>query len=187
MVARGTVDPSAESGQKAGLHPFPIGQNRALKPCRIWVYPRFYDIMIGIEDSEGTVSHEPIGTATKDGASHRRPGKREYTATGNRTISNAEAASLPVGVEQLSLFDEAEKTASRTALEPTIEQIQGYQRKKQVGERAELLQDLPHEKQLCQVQDRCCDVCHSELVLVGEEFVRTEVEFIPARVQAEKP
>ncbi len=87
-------------------------------------------------------------------------------------------------MEQLSLFDEAEIAALRNALEPTIEQIQSYQRKKQVGERAELLQSLPHEKQPFQVQDRCCDVCHSELVLVGEEFVRTEVEFIPARVQA---
>ncbi len=98
--------------------------------------------------------------------------------------SSEKTASLPVGVEQLSLFDEAETAASRTAPEPTIGQIQSYQRKKQVGERAELLQDLPHEKQLCQVQDRCCGVCHSELVLVGEAFVRTEVEFIPARVQA---
>src|SRR5690606_3479123 len=98
--------------------------------------------------------------------------------------SSEKTASLPVGVEQLSLFDEAETTASRTAAEPTVEQIQSYQRKKQVGQRAELLQALPHEKRLCQVHDRCCDVCHSELVLVGEEFVRTEVEFIPARVQA---
>ncbi|WP_159888754.1 IS66 family transposase [Paenibacillus puerhi] len=98
--------------------------------------------------------------------------------------SSEKTASLPVGVEQLSLFDEPETAASRTAPELTIEQIQSYQRKRQVGERAELLQDLPHEKQLFQVQDRCCDVCHSELVLVGEEFVRTEVEFIPARVQA---
>ncbi|WP_372516752.1 hypothetical protein [Paenibacillus silviterrae] len=35
--------------------------------------------------------------------------------------SSEKTAFLPVGVEQLSLFDEAEKAASRTAPEPTIE------------------------------------------------------------------
>jgi hypothetical protein len=77
VVAGGTIDPSAESSQKAGLHSLHVDQNRAKNPCKIWVYAHFYGIMIGIEDSEGTVSHEPLGTATKDGASHRRPGKRE--------------------------------------------------------------------------------------------------------------
>lgn len=77
VVAGGTVDPSAESGQKVRLHPFHVGQNRDENPCKIWVYARLYGIMIGIEDSEGTVSHKPLGTNTKDGTSHRRPGKRE--------------------------------------------------------------------------------------------------------------
>jgi len=97
--------------------------------------------------------------------------------------SSEKTAVLPVGVEQLSLFDEVETEASRNAPEPTVEHIKSYERKRHQGERAELLQDLPHEKHLCQVEDRCCENCQSELAFVGEEFVRTEVAFIPARVQ----
>ena len=73
--------------------------------------------------------------------------------------SSEKTAALPVGVEQLSLFDEVETEASRNAPEPTMEQIKSYERKRHQGERAELLQDLPHEKHLCQVEDRCCESC----------------------------
>jgi hypothetical protein len=55
VVAGGTVDPSAESSQKVRLHPFLVGQKSAENPCKLRVYARFYGIMIGIEDSEGTV------------------------------------------------------------------------------------------------------------------------------------
>lgn len=44
--------------------------------------------------------------------------------------SSEKTAVLPLGVEQMSLFDEVETEASRNAPEPTVEQIKGYQRKK---------------------------------------------------------
>lgn len=100
--------------------------------------------------------------------------------------STEKTSALPVGVEQLSLFDEAESVASRSASEPDLKQVAGYQQKKNKGDRMELLKDIPHHKSLCTLtdQDRCCEACQSALVVVGEEFVRTEIEFIPATVRA---
>lgn len=49
----------------------------------------------------------------------------------------------------------------------------------------ELLKDLPHEKRLCTLvkEDQFCEACNTALVSVGEEFVRTEVEYIHAKVK----
>jgi transposase len=60
-----------------------------------------------------------------------------------------------------------------------------YRRKKRKGQKEELLKDLPHEKKLCTLaeEDRFCETCSTPLVSVGEEFVRTEIEFIPAKIR----
>lgn len=86
---------------------------------------------------------------------------------------------------QMSLFDEAETEASSKAKEPDLKQVDGYLRKKFNGQRMELLKDLPHEKRLCTLvkEDQFCEACHTALVSVGEEFLRTEIEFIPAQVK----
>lgn len=100
--------------------------------------------------------------------------------------STEKTTALPVGVEQLSLFDEAETETSRSAPEPDLKQVASYQRKRNIGDRVELLKDIPHEKMLCALteQERCCAACQHTLVRVGEEWVRTEIEFIPATVRA---
>lgn len=97
--------------------------------------------------------------------------------------SSEKTSSLPMG--QMSLFDEAETTADPKAPEPDLKQVQGYHRKKFPGQRAELLKDLPRDKRLCTLveMDRFCEECNTTLVSVGEEFVRTEIEFIPAKVR----
>jgi len=86
---------------------------------------------------------------------------------------------------QLSFFDEAEIEADFKAKEPDLKQVKSYQRKKRNGQRMELLKDLPHEKRLCTLvkEDQFCELCNTPLVAVGEEFVRTEVEYIPAQVR----
>ena len=98
--------------------------------------------------------------------------------------STEKTSSLPVG--QTSLFDEAEIQADPMAPEPDLKEVQGYQRKKFKGQRMELLKDIPHDKRLCTLdeRDRFCEACNTTLVSVGEEFVRTEIEFIPAKVRA---
>jgi transposase len=97
--------------------------------------------------------------------------------------STEKTSSLSVG--QMSLFDEAEIQADPVAPEPDLKQVEGYRRKKFKGQRKELLKDIPHDKRLCTLveEDRFCETCNTDLVSVGEEFVRTEIEFIPAQVR----
>jgi len=85
---------------------------------------------------------------------------------------------------QLSLFDEAEIEAKKNAPEPDLKDVDGYRRKKFKGQREKLLENLPHIKRLCTLvaEDCFCETCETPLVSVGEEFVRTEIEFIPAKV-----
>lgn len=98
---------------------------------------------------------------------------------------SSEKTSVLKKLGQLSFFNEAETEANPTAKEPDLKQVKSYQRTKWNGQRMELLKDLPHEKRLCTLvkEDQSCEVCHSALVPVGEEFVRTEVEYIPAQVR----
>jgi len=87
--------------------------------------------------------------------------------------------------DQMSIFDEAEVEADPEAPEPDIEQARKYMVKRYPGKRAELLKDLPRKKRFLSLneEDRICIECGDDLVSVGEEFVRTEIEFIPAKVQ----
>lgn len=86
---------------------------------------------------------------------------------------------------QVSLFDEAETVADPSAPEPDLKEVHGYNRKKYPGQREDILKNIPHEKKLCTLEegDRSCLKCGTDLVSVGEEFVRTEIEFIPAKVR----
>lgn len=91
-----------------------------------------------------------------------------------------------LGIEgQMSFFNEAETEAGSDALEPDMQDVENYRKKKFKGQREKLLKDIPHEKKLCTLveEDRFCDRCGSSLNPVGEEFVRTEIEFIPARIR----
>ncbi len=86
---------------------------------------------------------------------------------------------------QLSLFDEVETTADENAPEPTMEQVKTYARRKYNGQREALVKDLPTEKIVARLakEDQVCSDCGSQLFPVGEEFVRREVQFIPARLK----
>ncbi len=86
---------------------------------------------------------------------------------------------------QLSIFDEAETLTDENAEEPDLKEVENYRRKKFKGQRAELLKDLPRKKILCALDeaDQFCETCGYDLIPMGEEFIRTEIEFIPAKVQ----
>lgn len=91
-----------------------------------------------------------------------------------------------LGIEgQMSIFDEAEAIADPKAVEPDLKDVTSYRRRKFKRQREELLKDIPHEKKLCTLaeEDRFCEICSTPLRSVGEEFVRTEIEFIPAKVR----
>lgn len=95
-----------------------------------------------------------------------------------------QTSSLGLG-GQMSLFDEAEASVDSKAAEPYLKGVASYRRRKHKGQNEELLKDLPHEKKFCTLaeEDRFCETCDTPLVSVGEEFVRTEIEFIPASVR----
>lgn len=86
---------------------------------------------------------------------------------------------------QISLFDEAEVESDVNAVEPTLEEIDTYRRKKYKGQRKDKLKDLPHDKVLIKTfeEDTICEACGTQMKRIGEEFVRTEVEFIPAKLR----
>lgn len=86
----------------------------------------------------------------------------------------------PVGQEQFSLFDEPE-----TECEEVLENI-SYSRtkKRSKGEIKLKLENLKHVKELYDVdeKDRICDVCKSKMTRIGEEFIRSEVVYEPAKL-----
>ena len=84
----------------------------------------------------------------------------------------------------MSLFDEAEVEADPEAIEPTLEEVKLLIRKKYKGQRKEKLDNLPHKKVLFKLDsdDLSCPQCTTDLKRVGEEFVRSEVEYIPAQL-----
>ena len=87
---------------------------------------------------------------------------------------------------QMSLFNEIETCADPDAHEPELVEIEKHLRKrKYTGQREELVKNLPHSKVLHTIDEReqICDNCGSTMVKVGEEFVRTEVQFITAKLK----
>lgn len=86
---------------------------------------------------------------------------------------------------QMNLFNEAEIESDPSAPEPNMKEVSSYKRKKFKGQKAELLKDIPHVTVICNLdeEDRFCEKCGTPLVSVGKEFIRTEIEFIPAKVR----
>ena len=86
---------------------------------------------------------------------------------------------------QMSLFDEIEQTCSNEVQKPEPKGMKSSPKKKHPGHKKELLETLPHEKILITINEdqKLCDVCGNELVRVGEELIRSEVEYIPAQLK----
>lgn len=88
--------------------------------------------------------------------------------------------------EQLDLFNEAEVVCDKTLPEPTIEETITYKRKKRVGKRDEMYEDLPTVQRIHELaeDERVCPICGGELHACGHEILRREIEVIPATVRA---
>jgi len=97
------------------------------------------------------------------------------------------ASSEKTETEQLSLFNEAEDTANPQAEEPTLETITYQRRKKQAGQRAELLKDLPVEviEYRLEEHEQICPCCQGALHEMSTQ-VRQELKVIPAQVSVVK-
>lgn len=93
--------------------------------------------------------------------------------------------SKTLGFDQLSLFNEAEIEADPKKEQYTLENISYTRKKKQKGFLDAKLDKLPHEKIVFTLPEdqRVCPYCNTEMVPVGEEFVRHELKFIPASLK----
>ncbi|MCR5403867.1 MAG: IS66 family transposase [Butyrivibrio sp.] len=91
-----------------------------------------------------------------------------------------------VNEDQISLFDEAEMEAdiSKEELEEVVTEVKSHTRKKKTTkedkfanlEVKEVILDVPENR-------RVCGQCGGKLVYLGKEFVREEIEFIPATMK----
>lgn len=90
-------------------------------------------------------------------------------------------------VDQLNLFNEAEDTADPKLQEPTLETITYERRKKQVGQRAEKIKDLPVEviEYRLEEHEQICPCCQGALHEMSTQ-VRQEIKVIPAQVSVVK-
>jgi len=84
----------------------------------------------------------------------------------------------------MSLFDSVQKLAEQLELAQKKIAVKPYTRvPRQPGVRAEMLAGLPQEiDEYVIPADETCSVCGSDLKVVGKRLVRTEVEFVPAKV-----
>lgn len=86
------------------------------------------------------------------------------------------------GAEQLSLFNEAEHEYSASAQEPAKETVVASHTRKSKRTKAEITENLKHVEQICDLKDKACPECGEELVCIGKEFVRSELNIIPAQI-----
>ena len=91
-------------------------------------------------------------------------------------------------VEQMSLFNEAEQEASAKSVEPQLTEtpVKAHIRKKKFqGQKEQLLSTVPHEEQLHTLpeEERVCAACGAPLSSMGKELIRTEIQFIPAKLR----
>lgn len=86
------------------------------------------------------------------------------------------------GAEQLSLFNEAEQEYNGGAVEPTKETIVKEHIRKEKRTKEELTENLPHKEVVIELEDKNCGKCGSELVVIGKEKLRSELNIVPAQI-----
>ncbi len=82
---------------------------------------------------------------------------------------------------QQELFNEAETEQDPSSLLEEETVIHEHTRKKKAAHK-ELFKGIPVEKVVIPLpeEDQICPVCGTQMVLIGEEYIRRELEFIPA-------
>lgn len=86
------------------------------------------------------------------------------------------------GAEQLTLFNEAEKESDAAAEEPAKETLVAAHKRKAKRTKKELTEDLRHVKEVIKLEEPVCEICGGELIPIGEEFVRSELNIIPVQI-----
>ena len=95
---------------------------------------------------------------------------------------SSEQAQYIDGTEQLSLFNEAEKESAAGASEPDEKTLVAAHECSKKRTKEELTKCLEHIKHICEITPAVCPECGESLTEIGEEFVRSELNIIPAQV-----
>jgi len=89
-----------------------------------------------------------------------------------------------ISEEQLSLFNEAEIESEEKHEVPEIEQEVKRHNRRRKTTLAEKIKGIPVEQIICDLEtDKTCDICGTDLIKIGQEIVRRELEYIPAQVK----
>ena len=96
---------------------------------------------------------------------------------------STEAASEIDG--QIHMFETTQELAGQLSVEKKKISVDAHTRvPRQPGVRAEMLAGIPHEIDEYIINpEETCDLCGAPLKIIGKEIVRTEVEFVPARLR----
>ncbi|MBR3997123.1 MAG: hypothetical protein IKI93_02125 [Clostridia bacterium] len=82
------------------------------------------------------------------------------------------------GAEQIPMFDEAEQESDVNPKTLQTTEVKAHKRIKHT--RDELNPDLPVEEVFHEVEDKTCDKCSSEMIVIGKEKIRDELVYVPA-------
>ena len=96
---------------------------------------------------------------------------------------STEAAS---GIDgQIHMFETTQELAGQLAAEKKKISVEAHTRvPRQPGVRVEMLAGIPHDIDEYIINpEETCDICGAPLKIIGKEIVRTEVEFVPARLR----
>ena len=89
---------------------------------------------------------------------------------------------------QLDMFNEAEKEEDKKARANEKPIVVKEHERKQKRTREELTKDLPVKEEIISLppEERKCGKCFREMLLVGKEFIRDELVYVPAEVYVRK-
>ena len=145
-----------------------------------------------IEELKATIASQDTTIASLNGTIDSLKSDNEYLKNNNdllreenaylkRKLFGTRSEKMSYSQDQLSLFDEAENEC-----EPELLEDISYTRakKKQKGTLDIKLANLKHVKKVYDIdaKERICDECGSQLSYAGEEFVRHEVVYEPAKL-----
>lgn len=88
------------------------------------------------------------------------------------------------GMEQYSLFNEAEKESKETAPEPDEKTMVPAHERKKKRSKEKLTEGLPHYEVVCDLpeNEQRCLKCGNKLVYIGKEKIRSELLVIPQQM-----
>ena len=88
--------------------------------------------------------------------------------------------------EQLSLFNEAEDTAEEKIIEKADKITVVTHERKKHSTHKDSFENLEAEEDIHEAKDNVCPECGSEMEVIGKEFIRDELVYVPARMFVRK-